>query len=180
MNDNVSSAEARYAPEGKGSMRRILETISLLALTLQVWIVCGALYGSGLLPERVPVHFDMAGHPNRWGSPSTFLVLTVVTVAVYLLITVVARFPANFNYGGVEVSDENLPRLQALTINMLAWIKMEMVCTLSWIQWAMIQSARQMKGPYIPALLAPLGGLFITIAWFVAAMRKAGRSKQDL
>jgi uncharacterized membrane protein len=177
MIHSMSSAKAQYVSNGKGSMRKIPEAISLAALVFQVWIVCGALYGASRLPERVPIHFDMAGHPNGWGSPSTFLVLPFVTVAVYLLLTIVARFPASFNYAGVEVTNENRPRLQALTINMLAWTKMEMVCTFLWVQWATIQAARHMVAPSLPALIAPLGVLFITVAWFIVAMLKAGRSK---
>jgi hypothetical protein len=40
---------------------------------------------------------------------------------------VVARFPSAFNFP-VGVTAENRPLLEALTLDMIAWLKMEMVC----------------------------------------------------
>jgi len=34
------------------------------------------------LPDRIPLHFDFAGTPNRWGSKSSLMVLMLAALAV--------------------------------------------------------------------------------------------------
>ncbi len=154
-------------------MRKILEAISLGALALQLWITHRALYGPGRLPERIPTHFDFAGNPNGWGSPAMLLLFPAVAVALYLIITVVARFPSAFNYP-VPVTAENRPRLQALVLGMIAWLKMELVCLFTWIQWSIIETARRGQGGLTPVLM-PLSilAIFGTVIWYFVAMRGA-------
>jgi uncharacterized membrane protein len=160
-------------------MRKALEGIALAALAVQVWITFHALYGPFRLPDRIPTHFDLAGHPDRWGPQAMLPLLPAVAVAIYLLITLVARFPSAFNYP-VPVTAENRLRLQALALDMIAWLKMEIVCLFAWMQWATIQAARQPQRGF-PAALMPgtLLAVFATIAWFFAAMFRAGRPHSE-
>jgi uncharacterized membrane protein len=157
-------------------MRKNLEAISLAALAVQFWITYRALYGPVPLPDRIPTHFDLAGNPNGWGSPAMLLLFPVLTAGIYLLITIVARFPAAFNYP-VRVTAENRPRLQALALSMIVWLKMEIVCLFAWMQWATIQTARHAQ-PGLPVALMPvtLVAVFVTIVWHIAAMFKARRN----
>ncbi len=107
-------------------MRRTLEVVSLAGLAVLFWITWRAFYGPDPLPARIPTHFDIAGNPNGWGSPSSLLLLPAVALAIYLGMTVVSKFPSAFNYP-VRVTPENRPRLQALTLQMIAWLKTEMI-----------------------------------------------------
>ncbi len=160
-------------------MRKSLEAISLGALAVMVWITWQALHGAEQLPARIAIHFDAAGNPNGWGEHSMLPLLPAVAVALYLLMTTAARFPSAFNYP-VRVTAENRPCLQALALDMIAWIKMEMVCLFAWIQWSTIEVARRGHGGLSPALLpVSLVAVFGTIGWFIAAMRRAARAKSD-
>ena len=38
------------------------------------------------IPAVVPIHFDMAGHPNGWGSRVNLFILPIVSVLTYLLV----------------------------------------------------------------------------------------------
>ena len=157
-------------------MRKMLETISLAILAGLAWITWQALYGAEQLPARIAVHFDMAGNPNGWGKPSMLPLMPIIAVVSYLLMTLVARFPSAFNYP-VEVTEENRPLLEALTLDMIAWLKTEMVCLFAWIQWSIIEVARQGRGNLSPWLLPVcLLAIFGTTFWFIAAMRRAARS----
>jgi hypothetical protein len=133
-------------------MRKSLEAISLIALAVLIWITWQALNGSSPLPDRIPTHFDAAGNPNGWGSPSPLWLLPVVAVALYLLITILTQFPKAFNYP-VRLTAENRARLAALTLQMIAWLKVELVCLFAGIQWSIIDSIRQGEGKLSPALV---------------------------
>jgi len=161
-------------------MRKALEVIALGVLAVLFWITYSALYGPNPLPDRVPTHFDITGQPNAWGSPSAMFLLPAIAGVVYLLLTVGALFPASFKFP-IRVTAENRPRLEALSRQMLAFLKLYMVCLFTWIQWSMIDAMRQerftMSPVTMPVFLAVVLGT--TLAHIVAMIR-AGRPGSGL
>jgi uncharacterized membrane protein len=156
-------------------MRKTLATIGLTVLAFQVWGYCRDLYGPNRLPDRVPTHFDLAGHPNGWDSPSFLIFLPILSAALYLFFSVIARFSSMFHYP-VEVTDANRDRLQSLAIGMIAWIRMEMVCIFATAQWMASHLARHPEpATYSVILFAPLGLLLATVAWTIVGILRAGR-----
>jgi uncharacterized membrane protein len=161
-------------------MRKFLEATALTALGLQISITILALFGSERLPERIPIHFDAAGHPNGWGSPTMLLVLPAAAITIYLLFTVVTSFPSAFNYP-VRVTAQNRLRLQALALDMIAWLKMEVVTLLGGMQWITIHVARHpQEGAPASLMPAALVAVFATIAWYIVAMFKAAKEPVGL
>ena len=155
-------------------MRRNLEAIGLVTLTFLAWITYRALYGPTRLPDKIPTHFDLAGNPNAWGSPSTLWLLPVIATAIYGLITLVSFFPSAFNYP-VKVTSENRPRLQALSLQMVAWLKVELAFLITWLQWSILAAVRSGHGrvsPWIvPVFLVLVFGT--CIGYIVAMVRTA-------
>jgi uncharacterized membrane protein len=157
-------------------MRKNLEAISLGALALTIWITWQAFHGPHPLPTQIPTHFNAAGNPDGWGPPATLLMLPVIAAVIYLIITVIAQFPALFNYP-VAVTEENRARLEALTLEMIAWLKAELVCFFAWIQWFLLQIIQQGHGRLSPVIVAVfLAAFMTTIAWYIAAIFRAGRA----
>lgn len=154
-------------------MRKTLELAGLIALAILAWITYAALYGPNRLPDRVPTHFDAAGNANAWGSPAGMIIMPVIAGGIYLLMTVVARFPAAFNYP-VRVTPATLPRLQAITLNMIASIKLELVCLFAVLQWVFVHSARSGEGHLFPRVLPVfLVLIFGTVALHLIALFRA-------
>ena len=158
------------------AMRRTLEAIGLAALAVLFWVTYRALNGPDPLPARIPTHFDFAGQPNGWGSPSSLLLLPAVALVIYLSITLVSRFPSAFNYP-VRVTPENRAQLEALALGMVAWLKVELVCLFAWIQWSTIEAAQHGQGGLSSALLpVSIGAIFGTVGWHIVAMFRAART----
>jgi uncharacterized membrane protein len=156
-------------------MRKTLATIGLAVLALQVWGYCRDAYGPNRLPDVIPVHFDAAGHPNGWDSPTSFIILPILSLGLFLLLTVIARFPSIFNYPA-ELTEANRDRLQSLTIDLLAWMKLELVCIFAATQWMCLHLARHPEPEsFSVILIVPIGMLFATIAWYIVALLRAGR-----
>jgi uncharacterized membrane protein len=114
-------------------MRKTLEFIGLLALVALFWLTWSALYSPNRLPDRVPTHFNAAGTPNAWGSPYGMILMPVVATALYLLVSIVSRFPESFHYP-VRTTPQNIARLQTVTLNMVLWLKVEIVCLFALLQ----------------------------------------------
>jgi hypothetical protein len=97
-------------------------------------------------------------------------------VGIYLLMTVVVRFPDAFNYP-VQVTAENRPRLEALTFSLIAWMKAEILCLFAWIQWMIVVAARQGHNSLSPVLMPVcIVAIFATVGWHILAMRRAARA----
>lgn len=155
-------------------MRKTLELAGLIALAVLAWMTYAALAGPNRLPDRVPTHFDAAGNANAWGSPAGMIIMPIVAGGIYLLMSVVGRFPSAFNYP-VRVTPAVLPRLQSIALNMIAWIKVELVCLFAALQWVFVQAARSGEGHLFPRVLPVfLVVIFGTVALhFVALIRAA-------
>jgi uncharacterized membrane protein len=160
-------------------MRKLLEAVGLLALAVLAWMTYGALYGPDHLPDRIPTHFDAAGKATGWGSPSLMLLLPVIGVGVYLLLTVVSRFPTAFNYP-VRSTPELLPRLQSVTQDMLVLLKAELACLFAALQWAIIRSARTGEGHLFAAILPIVIVVVLgTVGWYIFCIFRAAAARAE-
>ncbi len=160
---------------GKDFMRKILEVISLAGLAVMAWITYEATNGAEPLPARVPVHFDAAGNANGWGPPSTLVLLPVVAAGIYLLITVISLLPTGIK-SAVNLTAESRERIQALTHQMLAWFKVELVWLFLLIQWFILAGIRDGSNK-IPAIAPPvfIVVFFGTVGWHIVAVFRAMR-----
>ena len=156
-------------------MRRSLETVAFLVLVWLIGMTYVALTGPESLPDRIPIHFDAAGNANGWGSPIMLWLLPAIVTGVYLLLTVVSRFPSTFHYS-VPVTEANRARLQSLTLDFLAWIKLEILALFGLLQREILEAARHGKAHLSPWLVPGfLVVLFGTAGWFLTGMIRAAR-----
>jgi uncharacterized membrane protein len=154
-------------------MRKLLEALALLVLLANIACTMDALAGPHALPARIPTHFDVMGQPNAWGSPRMLLLLPLISLALYAMITMLSRRPAAFNYPA-PVTAQNRNRLHRLAVEMLAWLKTEVLTLFALIQFLAIRTARVAEN-VLPAWLMPLFLvlIFATIIGYIRAMRRA-------
>lgn len=61
------------------------------------------------LPSRIPVHFNLAGQPDGWGSPNTFWILLGFQVLVCGVMLSMSswgrRYPGSVHFGTRRLSD---------------------------------------------------------------------------
>ena len=158
-------------------MRKSLEFVGLGMLAVLYWMTWSALNGPNPLPARIPTHFDISGTPNAWGSPQILLLLPIVGTGVYLLITILASIPAAFHYS-FRVEPENLSVVQDMTRTMTSWIKLEMICLFIYLQWSIIQAARDRQWHMSP-LMVPvfLVVVFATVGWHLVSILSRAKSR---
>ena len=61
-------------------------------IILMVAMLCVGLYYYSILPPKVPVHFGSNGKPNRFGSKSELLILSMLFSSVPLMAVVLFKF----------------------------------------------------------------------------------------
>lgn len=161
-------------------MRKTMEAVCLGSLAVLFWISYSALNGPESLPDRIPTHFNIAGQPNAWGSRDFLWFLPCVAAGLYLLLTVLGniRF-RRFNLP-VRMTEANLPFIQDQTIIMVAWIKCEILCLMTYLQWSIVQSAR--NGTFrLSPLLIPifLVAIFSTVGWRLTTMIRGAKERAE-
>ena len=99
---------------------------------------------SKYVPEKVPMHFDLAGNPDGFGSPGEFLILSLLLPGTLFLIwniLLAARFfPRIINYP-VEINEANAAIQYKLAGELLYNLKISLVLLFMCIETLIIQSA---------------------------------------
>ncbi len=161
-------------------MRKTLEVACLGLLAVLFWISYSALNGSEPLPDRIPTHFNIAGQPNAWGSRDFLWFLPFVAAGLYLLLTVLGNIRFRRYNLPVPVTESNLPFIQGQTIVMVAWIKCEILCLMTCVQWSIVQSAR--NGTFrVSPLLIPifLVAIFLTVGWQLTTLIRGAKQRAE-
>jgi uncharacterized membrane protein len=157
-------------------MRKTLDAIALVLLVFMWAITVNAVLGPGRLPDRIPTHFNLAGQPDGWGTPAMLWVMPVIATVIALLISLVARYPSAFNFSMRALPGARL-KLESIALNMLSWLRVEVVCLFAWLQYETIHIVRLGQGRLSPAFMPfVLLAVFGTIGWHIAQMRRAARA----
>jgi uncharacterized membrane protein len=161
-------------------MRKTLEVAGLGLLAVLFWISYSALNGPEPLPDRIPTHFNIAGQPNAWGSRDFLWFLPCVAAGLYLLLTVLGNIRFRRYNLPVSVTEANLPFIQDQTMVMVTWIKCEILCLMTYLQWSIVQSAR--NGTFrLSPLLIPifLVVIFVTVGWQLTTMIRGAKARAE-
>jgi uncharacterized membrane protein len=122
----------------------------ILYTTVQLYLVWDH------LPTRIPTHFGVSGRPDGWGGKTSLLVLLAVSVGMFLMLTVISRFPHWCNFPW-RITEENAERQYRIVKDMLAWMKAELVWLFTYIIWATqqvaLQKAEGLSPWFLPAFL---------------------------
>jgi uncharacterized membrane protein len=75
------------------------------------------------MPDIVPVHFDVKGQPDAYGSKRTLVVLPIIAVLLFTGMTILNRFPHIFNYP-VKITPENALRQYSMATRLVRILKL--------------------------------------------------------
>lgn len=148
----------------------VVEVTSAVGLVL---IVAMAVYYYPMLPEKIPTHFDAKGAVDGWGPKSALFPLPIVALGVYVLLSVVSRFPHTFNYP-IAITDENAERQYRIAVTTMRWLKMEIVWMFAYLNKQTIQvSLGKAKGLDPASTFVFLGAICATVVVLVVRAYRA-------
>ena len=102
---------------------RILN-LSCIALIIFQGVV--SIYYYTILPETIPIHFNMNGEPNGYGSKVGILFLPVFSLVVFLALSKLNQYPHTFNYP-VSVTVDNAKRQYSLAQKLMRWTNLSLI-----------------------------------------------------
>lgn len=115
------------------------------------------------LPNQLPIHYDFSGKPDKYSSKSAFWILPMIAVFLYILLTIVTKFPHLFNYP-YEITKGNAERQYKNSILMVRLIK-----TIIVFQFLYIITIRTVAGSTLSIYFIPVALLLLlsTIIFFL-------------
>ncbi len=148
----------------RSTVETILEIVAAAMLVLHVMLIATTW---STLSGVIPVHFGHSGIPDRWGGRGFFLLPGVVSLLLYVVLTVLSRYPHKFNYPW-PITGENARRQYQIGRAMILSLKVETVAIFLYLQWrVVIILERNVEGlgrGFAPAVLALVIG---TMTYFV-------------
>ena len=88
-------------------------SLNYLTIALVVGLIALTVYGLFILPDRIPVHFNMSGQPNRWGGPENLLILPFISFFVIGLLWIIRKLPPELmNFPGPRTPDNVARQMQ--------------------------------------------------------------------
>ncbi|NIK77857.1 putative membrane protein [Paenibacillus castaneae] len=158
----------------KSSTEKWLDYLSLVIL---LYSIIYLILKWSNLPQTIPIHFNVSGEADGWGSKTTLIILPLFTLATYTGLNLLRKIkPDNFNYP-VTITKQNAPFIYKTTFIMLSWVKLELVAMLGYVHWSFIQNAAGLSsGLGIWLLPVTLIIFFSTIVHFILKIKKYARS----
>jgi hypothetical protein len=163
QNINLSSRPKIQIP--KSTLENFVEVGSVSGVLLEIYLI-GRFWS--ILPDRIPMHYNFAGHVDGWGGKGTLIILPFVTIFMYAMLTLFERFPNIYNYP-FPLTQKNVRTQYGLARGLLIWLKFEVVWLFAFLVWKTIQVAigqASSLGPkFIFVFLGVLFGTIITYSY---------------
>jgi uncharacterized membrane protein len=161
-------------------MRRILDFLSLALLGLILLDTWLAIVGPSKLPDKAPVHLNDLGLPDAWTTHSSFEIVAMIAVVIYLALTVFAAYSSVAKHAA-QANPDSGPPVESLFLQLIVSVKAELMGIFACIQFSSIHAARHPERP-ASAWSALLWILFLavlgTVGWAVTSMIRMERVKQ--
>ncbi|MFN4081501.1 MAG: DUF1648 domain-containing protein, partial [Saprospiraceae bacterium] len=106
------------------------------------------------MPDRIPVHFDGGGNPDRWGSRNELWVIPAIGLGMCALFSAMSRYPHHFSYL-VKITEENAAYQYRLSVRMLRFVKISVLLIMVYASWSIIQ-ATMADNAKLPGFFMPI------------------------
>ena len=90
------------------------------------------------IPNTVPTHFSASGIVDSWGNKWSLLALPCVEVVLYVILTIISRFPHTFNFPW-PITEDNALRQYRIGRLMMISLKAETVWLFTYLEWQSVQ-----------------------------------------
>lgn len=121
----------------------------------------------GKLPDKIPAHYNAAGIVDRWGSKNEILTLPIMSIVLYILLTIVSFFPSIWN-APVKITEGNRWFVYCNLKTMLILIKMEIIILFCYMTYCNIK-VNPLGIWFLPIELIVL---FATVIYYIIKVRR--------
>jgi uncharacterized membrane protein len=103
------------------------------------------------IPQQAPMHYNALGEIDSWGSKHQTLILPIISIWLYIFITVVSFFPHIWNVP-VQITDENKEAVYLSTKNLIIFMKVEMLIIFFYLNYHTV-TAQPLSITFLPIVM---------------------------
>lgn len=168
----MSSPSANERPKIKLQLTttdKFLEVLGWMAV-LTIWLLVITNYSK--LPGTIPTHYNGSGQADGFGGKASILILPMIATVLFVVMTILNRFPHVFNFP-TNITKDNALRQYTNATKMIRYLKLTIVLTFGFIAFKTIQNASG-QSTELGAWFLPftLGLTFFPIIYFVVKSLK--------
>lgn len=126
------------------------------------------------IPDTIPMHYNIRGEIDRYANKNSIFFLPVVSLILYVLLTVVAFFPSIWNIP-VTITQENRERVYRCIKSMLLLLKVEIVGTFLFIEYYDVKK-KPLPGAFLGIELLTI---FATLIFFIYRTFKVSKQPSE-
>lgn len=104
--NGIKNNNKEYRPRLNIIPDKIDEAINLAGYTMLVLWTGLLSYSYAVLPDHIPVHFNLAGTPDSYAGKESLLLLLGIGVVLFILLSYLLKIPHYYNYI-VTITPEN-------------------------------------------------------------------------
>ncbi len=133
------------------------------------------------LPDKIPVHFNVFGEPDRFGSRFMIFLLPTIGALLYTGFVILNRFPHLFNYPA-HITPENAENVYTFSTRFLRLINFLTVILFALLQWFVIQSIYDptIGSRIIIIVIGYCVAVFSGVIFYFIKLKKITRIKERL
>lgn len=153
----------------KSKLQKIANVIGYSIFVLGVIVSIGSL---PFLPDSVPIHFNIAGEADSWGSKYFVLVLPIIALVTTLAMEAIENKPHLHNYPA-RINESNVEAFYKLSIRTMNVTKNAMLIIFGLIMFDIVVTAKTEEPLFqTTIIILLLGFVFVPIIWHLVSMRK--------
>lgn len=127
-------------------LQKLLEIVGIILLVLFIGFIA---ISWGQLPDKIPGHYNAAGVVDRWGEKWEILILPIITIILYVGISLILRYPEMWNVPQTK-KEANKYLVYSMAKTMLILMKVEVTANFFFLSYFSV------KGKNLPALYTPI------------------------
>lgn len=137
------------------------------------------LTGYGSLPDLIPLHFNFEGKVDSTGGKINIFILPVISLVMYLFLTVIQRFPHTFNYP-VKITEENASYQYHTAVKMIRYLKLIIILEFGLITAAILTDTyNSYLNPVYPTIVFLICTTVLIIRYLMKASSGSKIRKED-
>ena len=122
------------------------------------------------LPNTIPTHFNVSGHPDSYGGKGNLFILMFISMAFYIFFMLLSRVPYHYNYL-VIITPKNAKRQYKNAVTLLLSLLTEILLLLFYMNYKTVEIALG-KASNMNYMSIFLLVIFLTLAYFIYRMIK--------
>ena len=164
---NRNRADKANRPAIRPEMAPVDWLLEAVALSGAMIFLGFTLYQYPRLPEMIPSHFDGAGMPDDYSSKSSILALLGIGMFIYILMSLIALVPHQFNFT-VKITPRNALKQYTLAIRLIRYLKAAIVWLFFYIAYATVRVvAKEETGLGLWFVPITMAGIIAPVIFYV-------------